>query len=133
MSKAAVLLVGVACSAIAWQNKPTLKRVGTSNVGVSAIENLDSFMPLHKVWPDVTTTLTNGSRVSVSALIANGKPYEYRVTGDADQSVAKPLLDALKQWRFAMPKDGTSPVRFTVIWEAQDGKFVVGETDIGKR
>src|SRR5436305_14823132 len=125
MSKAAILVAAVTCSAIAWQNKPTLKRVGTSNASV--IGNLEGFLPLHKVWPDVTTTLTNGSRVSVSVLIANGKPYEYQVTGDASQPVAKPLLDALKDWRFAMPKDGTSPVRFTVTWEAQDGKFVVQE------
>ena len=127
VSKAAVILL-CACSAIAWQNPPKLRRVGASDAAVAG--NLEGFRPLHKVWPDVATNWTDGRRISISVLVAKGKPYEFRVTGDPDH-IAEPFLDALKQWSFAMPADGTSPVRFTVTWEARDGRFVVQETDIG--
>ena|ERR1041385_6964633 len=128
MSKAAVFLLCAASSAIAWQNQPKLQRVGPSDTAVTG--NLEGFLPLHKVWPDVTTNWTNGRRISVGVLVAKRKPYEFHVTGDPDR-VAGPFVDALKKWRFAMPADGTSPVRFTVTWEAQDGRFLVQETNIG--
>jgi hypothetical protein len=97
MSKAAILLL-CACSAIAWQNPPKLHRVGPSDTTVTG--SLEGFHPIHKVWPDVATNWTNGRRISVSALVAKGKPYEFCVTGDSDHA-AEPLLSALKQWRFA--------------------------------
>ncbi len=130
MSRAAVLLLCAASSAIAWQSQPKLQRVAPSDMAVT--ENLEGFLPLHRVWPDVTTDWTNGRRISVGVLVARGKPYAFHVTGDPDR-VAGPFLDALKKWRFAMPADGTSPVRFTVTWEAQDGRFLVRETNIGPK
>ena len=117
MSKAAVILLS-ACNAIAWQNPPKLRRVGPSDAAVAG--NLEGFRPLHKVWPDVATNWTDGRRISISVLVAKGKPYEFRVTGDPDH-IAEPFLDALKQWSFAMPADGTSPVRFTLPGKREMG------------
>ena len=128
MSKTAVLLLCAAFDAIAWQERP---KVQLEPGDTAVARNLEGFRPLHKVWPDVTTNWTNGRRISISALVSNGKPYEFRVTGDPDQTVAEPFLDALKRWRFAMPADGTSPVRFTATWEALDGRFVVQAIDFG--
>jgi len=131
LSKVAVLLLCAAWSGIAWQNHPKLERVGSSDALVSG--NLEGFLPLHKVAPQVTTMWPNGRRISVGALVANGKAYGFSVTGDPDPRVGKPFIAALKRWRFAMPEDGTSPVSVTVTWEARDGKFFVQNYAISLR
>ena len=128
MSKVAVLLLCSACSGPAWQNQPSqnqprLERVGPSDARASG--NLDGFLPLHRVPPQVTTTLPNGRRITVNAPVSKGKAYAFRGTGDPDPGAARPFIAALKRWRFAMHKDGTSPIRIAVTWEAQDGRFFV--------
>ena len=127
MSKVAILLVCAAFSGTAWQNRPKLERVGTSDTQVSG--NLGGFRALQPVWPNVTTTWPNGRSMSVSVIVAKGRAYQFHVTCDPGARGAKPFVDALKHWRFAMPTDGSSPVRFTVRLEALDGEFVVQETN----
>jgi hypothetical protein len=106
------------------QNRPTLKRRdGPANPAIHG--NLEGFRVVHKVWPTVKTNLPNGTRVTLTALVAHGKAVQVSVgNGDADPKAAEALAGAFRKWRFAMPLDGTSPVSVTLTWKAQDGKFV---------
>lgn len=123
MRMAALLLC---LSPVAFPQQPTVRDSGPAEQ--NARGDLTGFHPIRTVWPDVVTNRPNGSRVTVSFLVTAGKPYEFRVTGDPNHT-AEPFLDALKQWRFSMPADGTTP-RFTVIWQVRDGKFVVERTEM---
>ena len=134
MTKSAVLLLCAACGGIAWQNpqnRPKLSGV-VSGESVES-RNLAGFRPIHTFWPTVTTNWPNGRRISVNALVADGKAYGFTVISDADPSIAKPFLSALKRWRFSMPRDGTSPVRLTVTWEALDGRFFTQNIEMSLR
>jgi hypothetical protein len=109
---------------VAQSNQPTLRRTGLADPLITG--NLAGFQPIHKVWPDVRTHLPNGTQVTVTALVAHGKPIQISVRkSSTDRRAIEALAGALKKWRFAMPVDGTSPVNFAVTWEALDGKFTV--------
>ena len=111
-------------------NQPTLRRTGPAAPLMTG--NLAGFQPIHKLWPDVKTDLPNGAQVTLTALIAKGKPIQVSVRkNSADRKAIETFAAALKKWRFAMPVDGTSPVTFTVTWEALNGKFIVQETALG--
>ncbi len=128
MRPMAVLLFCLAPVSAAIAQAPALHSSGGAEQ--VARGDLTGFRPIRTVWPDVVTDRPNGSRVSVSFQVTAGKPYEFRVTGSPNQT-AEPFLEALKQWRFSMPADGTTPVSFAVIWEARNGKFIVERTEIG--
>jgi len=112
------------------QNTPTLRRVGPANPQIPG--DLTGFNVTHKVWPTVKTNLPSGTKVTLTALVAHGRAVQVSVDkGEAETKDIKPLEAALKKWRFAMPADGTSPVSFSVTWEARDGKFAVGDVSVG--
>jgi len=84
------------------QNRPALRRAGPANPAIHG--NLEGFKFVHKVWPTVKTNLPNGTRVTLTALVAHGKAVQASVgNGDADPKAAEALAGALRKWRFVMP------------------------------
>jgi hypothetical protein len=119
-----ILSCTILLAACLAQNRPTLRRTGPAEVQMSG--ELAGFRPIRRAWPAVPTGLPDGTRVSVDVLVQAGRPAW--VTADsgnspAEKKAAEVFAGALRQWRFRMPRDGTSPVRVTVTWEARNGAF----------
>jgi hypothetical protein len=111
------------------QNTPTLRRDGPANPQLHG--NLAGFSVARRVWPTVKTNLPNGRKVTLTALVTHGRAVQVSIEkGEARTEDIGALEAALKKWRFVMPSDGTSPVSFSVTWEARDGKFVAGDVAV---
>lgn len=105
-------------------NQPQLKRFGVAPLTEQG--NLAGFRPINPVWPNMAKIQANppdGIRLAVSIKVADGKPHDIQVL-EGVRPFTKVVVDALAQWRFEMPTDGTSPVLYDVTFESHDGKFV---------
>jgi hypothetical protein len=107
------LTLACAVSVSPAQNQPRLRRIeGVAPTNVHG--DLAGFKPLQPIWPNLTTIEANppdGIRVAVSLTVVDGKPMNVQLL-EGVTPLTKPVLDALQQWRFEMPADGTSPVMF---------------------
>lgn len=88
--------------------------------------NLAGFQPILPVWPNLSVVEANppdGIIVAASLTVVDGKPMNIQLL-EGIRPFTKPVLDALQQWRFEMPVDGTSPVIFDVTYRSRGGRIV---------
>ena len=119
------LAIACAVSVLPAQNQPGLRRIeGVAPANTHG--DLAGFQPVQPIWPNLSAVEANppdGIKVAVSLTVVDGEPLNVKLL-EGVRPFTKPVLDALRQWRFQMPADGSSPVVFQVALRSQGGKFL---------
>jgi len=118
------------CLALGWmghaaarQDQPRLWRAGPAPANQPR-GNLEGFRVAVRVKPFLSRNQllrAQGSRAAARVTVIAGKPAKIELR-EGSGPLARAVRNALRKWRFEMPRDGTSPVIFDALYQCAGGK-----------